>query len=262
MTTSPFHHSTDPHPGDGVLLALHDKERDDVFDEAREAELELGHRHLDQCDECQARLADIAAQSSRVRESLSFITVPYVTADDFHRRVAAASARRVATRYRPPAWQAAAVVLVVVAAAAAAATRPIRTWIRHRAESPAAAERAPVQLPATTPQAADRAGATVSFAPAGPEFTVRFDSVPETGALTVGSTTENDISARVVSGAGTGGDALVVLPGELRVRNSSRSRANYAVSVPSLAKRLRVIVAGQMVFDGAPRTVIQLHSRR
>jgi hypothetical protein len=52
-----------------------------------------------------------------------------------------------------------------------------------------------------------------------------------------------------------------VLPGELRVGNSNESRANYAVSVPSLVKRLRVIVAGQMVFDGPPRTVIQLHSQ-
>ncbi|HSQ32259.1 MAG TPA: hypothetical protein VLN49_20530 [Gemmatimonadaceae bacterium] len=262
MTTPPFDHSTDRHPSDGVLLALHDNEREDMFDEARETELDLGHRHLDQCDECRARLAEIAAQSRRVRESLSFIPVPSVTAHDFHRRVAVANARRVATRYRRPAWQAAAAVLVVAAAAAAAATGPIRDWIRHRAESPAAAERAPAQSPATTPQAADRSGATVSFAAAGPEFTVRFDSVPETGALTVGGTTEADISARVVSGAGTGGDALVVLPGELRVRNSSRSRANYAVSVPSIVKRLRVIVAGQMVFDGTPRTVIQLRSQR
>lgn len=262
MTTPPFDRSADPHPNDGVLLALLDREREDMLDEARDAALDLGRRHLELCDDCRARLADIAAQSRRVHESLSLIPVPSVTADDFHRRVAVASARRVATRHRRPAWQAAAAVLVVAGAAAAAATGPIREWIRHRAESPAAAERAPAQSPATTPPPADRSGATVSFAPTGPEFTVRFDSVPETGALTVGSTTQTDISARVVSGAGTGGDALVVLPGELRVRNSAGSRASYEVSVPSIVKRLRVIVAGQMVFDGTPQTVIQLDSRR
>ena len=262
MTTSPLDRSTARHPSDGVLLALHDNEREDMFDEAREAELDFGHRHLDQCDECRARLAEIAARSRHVRESLSFIPVPSVTLDDFRRRVAVASTRRVSTRYRRPAWQAAAAVLVVAGAAAAAASGPVRGWIRHRAASRAAVDGAPIQQPAMTPQPADRSGATVSFAPAGPEFTVRFDSVPETGALTVGSTTAAEISARVVSGAGTGGDALVVLPGELRVRNSSRSRANYAVSVPSIVRRLRVTVAGQTVFDGVPGTVIQLRSRQ
>lgn len=244
-----------------MLLALHDHEREDMFDDARESELDLGRRHVEQCDDCRVRLAVIGAQARHVRESLSFISVPSITADDFRRRVAAAGTRRIATRGRRPAWQAAAAVLVVAGAAAAAATGPIRAWIRHRAESPPA-ERVPVQSPATTVQPADRSGATVSFAPAGPDFTVHFDSLPNSGVLTVGNTTAAEISARVVSGAGTGGDALVVLPGELRVRNSSRSRANYAVSVPSIVRRLRVTVAGQTVFDGVPGTVIQLRSRQ
>ncbi|HTJ20767.1 MAG TPA: hypothetical protein VL383_00165 [Gemmatimonadaceae bacterium] len=260
--TTPLDHFSDPHASDGVLLALHDNERENMFDEARESELDLGRKHVDQCDACRARLAEIAAQSSRVRESLSLIPVPSITAEEFHRRVAAASSRRIATRVHRPAWQAAAAVLVVAGAAAAAATGPIRAWIRQRSESPPAVERAPVRPPATTAQPLDRSGAIVSFAPSGAQFTVRFDSVPETGELTVAGTTATDISARVVSGAGTGGDELVVLPGELRVRNSSRSRANYAVAVPSIVTRLRVIVAEQTVFDGTPRMVVPLRPRR
>ena len=263
MTTSPFDHSTNQHPSDGVLLALHDKERDDMFDEAHEAELAFGRRHIGECDECRTRLAGIAAHSTRVREALACLPVPPITADAFRRRLAQASARRTVPRWRRPAWQAAAAVLIVAGVAAAAAAGSIRVWLRHRAERPVAGQRSPTQRAAATPQESlDRTGATVSFAAGGPEFTIRFDSVPVTGVLTVDSATAADITARVVSGAGTGGDAMVVLPGKLRVRNSTGSRASYAVSVPRVVTRLRVIVDGRTVYDGAPRMVVQLHPAR
>lgn len=263
MTTSPFDRSTDRHPSDGVLLALHDKEREDMFDEAREAELEFGRRHVERCNDCRTRLAGMAAHSTRVREALASIPVPSITADAFRRRLAQASARRTVPRWRRPAWQAAAAVLIVAGVAAAAATGPIRVWLRHRAERPAAEQRSPTQRPAATPQESlDRSGATVSFAAGGPDFTVRFDSLPVAGVLSADSATGADIIARVVSGAGTGGDAMVVLPGELRVRNSTGSRASYAVSVPRVVTRLRVIVAGHAAYDGAPRVVVQLHPPR
>ena len=263
MTTSPFDHSTNQHPSDGVLLALHDRERDDMFDEARDAELAFGRRHIGECDDCRTRLAGIAAHSTRVREALTSIPVPSSTADAFRRRLAQASARRTVPRWRRPAWQATAAVLVVAGVAAAAATGPIRAWLRHRAERPAAEQRSLTQRAgATTQESVDRSGATVSFAVSGPDFTVRFDSLPVAGVLTVDSATAADITARVVSGAGTGGDAMVVLPGELRVRNSTGSRASYAVSVPRVVTRLRVIVDGRTVYDGAPRIVVQLHPAR
>ena len=263
MTTSPFDHLTDRHPSDGVLIALHDKERDDMFDEAREAELEFGRRHVEQCDDCRARLVDIAAHSTHVREALASIPVPAIAADAFRHRLAQASARHTVPRWRRPAWPAAAAVLVVAGVAAAAATGPIRAWLRHRAERPAPEQRSPtLPRPAMPLESLDRSGATVSFAATGPDFTVRFDSLPDAGVLTVESTTAADITARVVSGAGTGGDAMVVLPGELRVRNSTASRASYAVSVPSVVTRLRVVVAGHAVYDGAPRIVVQLYSGR
>lgn len=258
MTTSPFDHSTDRHPSDGVLLALHDGERD----ETGGAELDAGRRHVERCGDCRARLAVIAARSSRVRESLSFIPVPADTTGALRRRVAAASGRRAVPLWRRPAWHAAGGMIVIAGVAAAAATGPVRAWMRHRLESPM--ERgAPVQPPAAAaPQSVDRSGATVSFAATGPGFTVRFDSLPVAGLLTVDGTTADEISARVVSGAGTGGDAMLILPGELRVRNSTAARASYAISVPRVVTRLRVIVAGRVVFDGTPRTVVRLNPAR
>jgi hypothetical protein len=104
-----------------------------------------------------------------------------------------------------------------------------------------------------------RTGQTVSFAATSPDFTVRFDSLPRVGLLTVIGTAAPEISARVVSGAGTGGDAMVVLPGELRVQNTTSSLASYELRLPGIVTRLRVVVAGRVVFDGAAPTVVRLH---
>jgi hypothetical protein len=187
--------------------------------------------------------------------------VPPITADAFRRRLAQASAQGAVPRWRRAAWQAAAAVLIV--AGAAAATGPIRVWMRHRTERPAPEQRSPTPRPATTAlESHDRSGAAVSFAARGPDFMVRFDSLPVAGTLTVDSATGPDITARVVSGAGTGGDAMVVLPGELRIRNSTGSRASYSLSVPHVVTRLRVIVAGSSVYDGPPRMVVQLRPVR
>ena len=98
----------------------------------------------------------------------------------------------------------------------------------------------------------------MSFAATDSTFTVRFDSVPAAGTMRANRTTGDQISARVATGAGTGGDAMVVLPGELRVRNASAARASYELELPALVTRLRVIIAEQVVFDGAPPAVIRL----
>jgi hypothetical protein len=91
-----------------------------------------------------------------------------------------------------------------------------------------------------------------TFAASGPEFTLRLDSLPRAGALTIERATANEISAPVTSGAGTGGDAMVVLPGELRLRNASSSRPSYTLTLPRDVIRLRVVVAGRVLLDGPP----------
>ncbi|MGH9887958.1 MAG: hypothetical protein ACREBE_20665 [bacterium] len=102
----------------------------------------------------------------------------------------------------------------------------------------------------------------MSFAPSGPHFTMRLDSLPADGQLTLERTGADEISAQVTNGAGTGGDALLVLPGELRVRNTSAARASYAVLVPRAVDRVTVVVGGRSIFDGAPPARVTLHVGR
>lgn len=252
MTTSEVEQPMESHVSDGVLLALYDEQRD--------AELESGRHHLAHCVDCQARLDAIAARAKHVRGALAAIPAPSVAKAELRRRVVEAqkrSARRAISRR--PGWLAAAAIVILAGAAAAF---PIRIWIRGRlAESRTEhATPQPVVTPAAQPS--NRSGATVSFATTGPDFSIRFDSLPAVGNITATRTPMDQISARVVSGAGTGGDALVVLPNELLVRNTSAARASYEVAVPAAVTRLRVIVAGRVVFDGAPPATISLNPSR
>jgi hypothetical protein len=235
---------------DGALLALHDG--DDA--------LEANHEHVARCADCRSRLDALAARASAVRRSLEAIPVSPSNENEFLRRVGAARAHRARPVWRRPGWQAAAAMIVVAAAAAAS---PIRGWIQRQL-GPSRAE----VVTASPPRSVDSArtdsrsggGATVSFAPAGPAFTLRFDSLPAAGLLTIDRTASAAISARVASGAGTGGDDFVVLPGELRVRNLASSRATYLVSVPSTVTRVEVIVGGRPIYSGAPPAVVRLRS--
>lgn len=239
--------SSNAHVDDGVLLALHDGAGDYVGDADR--------AHLAQCAACQARLSVIRSQSAIVRTSLESIDVPPPDTAAWRARLAASRHAQQVRRREQSVMKA--VALLTIAVAAAAASPPVRRWIVARVSGPAPA---PI---VTAPRVhADSApatsGATVSFAPVGGEFTVRLDSVPAAGVLVVERTAAEEISARVVSGGGTGGDAMVVLPGELRLRNAATSRASYAVTLPVAVVRLRVIVGGRAVFDGPPHGSVRL----
>ena len=87
---------------------------------------------------------------------------------------------------------------------------------------------------------------------------MRLDSLPAAGVLIIGRTTGASFSVHVTAGAGTGGDEMVVLPGELDVRNTSASRASYTVSLPQTVVRFRVVVAGRAVFEGSPPARVRL----
>jgi len=248
VTTTAAGQTQGRHLTDGVLLALHDGESDDA--------LEASHEHLARCTECRSRLDETAWRASAVRRSLESITVVALNENEFLRRVGATRSNRARPVWRRSAWQAAAAVIVVVAAAAAS---PIRAWIARQHEpSRAKVVTASPLRRVDSARTESRSGTTVSFAPSGPSFTLRFDSLPAAGLLTIGGTASTAVSARVVSGAGTGGDDVVVLPGELRVRNSASSRATYSVSVPAAVTRVRVLVGGRSIFDGAPPAVVRL----
>jgi hypothetical protein len=237
----------EPHASDGVLLALHDEQHG--------ADLESGRRHLDRCAECQARLNVIAAQATQVSIALAAIPTVTVSKDDLRRRAGQARANHGQPIWRRPEWLAAAALVLLVGAAAAS---PIRHWLRRRQAEPRIEHAPPQASVSPSAQPIDRSGATVSFAATGSSFTIRFDSMPAAGSLTARGTTSDQIAARVVTGAGTGGDAMVVLPNELLVRNSSGARAGYELMLPRVVTRLRVIVAERVLFDGAPPTTIPL----
>jgi hypothetical protein len=247
MTTAVLDHLMTPHLSDGVILALTDGERGADFHDAE--------RHLEQCDVCSSRRLVLASYSHRVRESLAAIPRVSVSVDEFRRGIAV-RARRATPVWRRPAWQAAAVVMILAGAAVAS---PVRSWIQaliaHRAGSTA---QSPQSTGGAATQPRQQREASISFAPAGPTFIVRFDSMPLEGLLSADTTSETEITARLISVPGTTEDAFVVLPGELRVRNRGSSRASYGLSLPPLIRRFRVTVAGQRVFDGPPPAVVPL----
>jgi hypothetical protein len=248
VTASNASHSPDRHPSDGVLLALHDGESGGTLDADRV--------HVDHCADCQTRLAAIQNNSATVRQALAAIVVPPLDTDAVRRQLAATHATRVVPLWRWPATLAASVLIVATAMTAAAG--PLRHWIaEHMSRSNG---RATVVRPSSTSVESQRpvSGSTVSFAVVGSEFLVRLDSLPAAGELTIERVTTDKISARVSAGVGTGGDAMVVLPGELLLRNTASSRASYTLALPHEVVRLRVIVAGRAVFDGSPPKEVKL----
>lgn len=227
------------HPADAVLLALHDAEaRPDVV-AARE--------HVEWCNECRTRLDLVRAHTRHLREALDAIPVPPFDPTALRRRLDEQRlARRIVPLWRRPAMQI--VAAVVAVSAAAAVVRPLRTLIDH----PRPSRERVVAPVVAAPTRQDGSGSTVSFLPTGDTLTLRFDSSQSEGVLVIERTMAPEISAQVTSGADSVGDAMVVLPGELRLRNSIASRASYRVLVPGAIERVRVFVAGRALVDGLP----------
>jgi len=248
VTASKASRSPDRHPSDGVLLALHDGESGGALDAER--------AHVDQCAACQTRLAAIQNNSVSVRRALAAIVVPPVDTNAVRRQLIAAHAARVSPLWRRRAIMAASVL--VVASAMTAAAGPLRRWIVQRVSGPNGP--GSVVQPSNTPVESKRpvSGPTVAFAVARPEFVVRLDSMPAAGELIIQPATTDKITARVSDGFGTGGDTMVVLPGELVLRNTASSRASYTLALPTDVVRLRVIVAGRVVFNGSPPNKVKL----
>lgn len=248
MTASKASHSPDQHPSDGVLLALHDGESGGTLDVHRV--------HVGQCADCQLRLKAIRNHSTTVRRALAAIVVPPLDTDAVRRQLAATHAAVVVPLWRRPATLAASVLIVVTAVTAAAS--PLRHWVVEHLSGSTTRAVVPRRSSASAESQRPVSGSTVSFAAVGSEFIVRLDSLPAAGELTVERATTDKISARVSAGIGTGGDAMVVLPGELLLRNTASSRASYTLSLPRDIARLRVIVAGRAVFDGSPPKEVKL----
>jgi hypothetical protein len=105
----------------------------------------------------------------------------------------------------------------------------------------------------------------VWFHPGDDELVIRFEAQPRAGTLELSAGQDPRASAQIVAGAG--GEAFVVLPSELRVRNTAGSVADYRVVLSPRIRRVRVVVHDEtfraVTVDVAPamRRVIALGSQ-
>jgi hypothetical protein len=238
------------HATDGDLIRLLDME-------TTTADAELG-AHVTDCAECTARLGQLRQRSKRLGALLRATDRPPVDArrirppfDELG--VARLRARRHAMRpWMRPGVRAAAGLLLL--AGVAAASPAARTWVLERVARLRARPAPPSARPPASQAPRGSVGATVFFAPpAGGELAVHFDERQAAGTLELVSGNDDRASAQVAARAGT--EALLVLPGELRVRNGPASTADYRVTLPASVRRVRVHVG-----PGAPPIVVDLQA--
>jgi hypothetical protein len=210
-----------PHPDDGVLMAMLDREI--VDDDLR--------RHVEGCELCTARAGKLRRSSDAFRELLATVPVPAV---ERQRMLARTSTRR------PGRWSGAiaAGALFIVAGVAVAAM--VGDW-----GSSTSVERNRVGLPTpvapSTTSPRIRSSAIVSFAP-GVVLEIRISSVQRDGVLELRNGEGELASVRSIGFEPS--DEIIVLPGAVRIGNVASSRASYSLSIPAGVQR--VIVA----FDG------------
>jgi predicted anti-sigma-YlaC factor YlaD len=236
-----------PHASDGEIIAFLDGEHASLAESVR--------RHLEECDACRERRDRFSEYATFVHTELSTISVPVVDQDLFAKRVAS-RARTSKPVWRRPRWVAAAAVAGLAAVATAS---PARRWLRSFVDRPAVNQSAQPTISPAMPKSSS--GGSVSFVPTSAIFTLLLDSVPAAGVLVVETARDDKITASVVSGAATGGDAFVVLPAELRIRNTTQARASYHIAVPRSVTQFRAIVAGSVIFDGSAPASITLSRR-
>jgi hypothetical protein len=134
--------------------------------------------------------------------------------------------------------RAAAAILLLAGVAAAS---PARGWILERVlwhgSEPTTPHRVVTDQP-PQPVPEQIAGSIVRFAPESDELVIRFAVRPAAGSLTLVVGEDVRSSAQIVSGAR--GEAFLVLPSELRVRNAPGSLAVYQVMLSPAVRHVRV----------------------
>jgi anti-sigma factor RsiW len=239
--------SADRHITDGDLIGLLDGEastsRSDV------------ETHVDTCVVCTARLAQLQQRSAQVRKLLGAVDGPPID----RARLLPSSGRGAEMRrsrerrfWSHAGLRAAAGLLL---AAGIAAASPARDWILDRMTGRhAIANRNQPRRPTTAPtrRPGQAAGSVVRFPAESDELLVRFAARPTGGTLTVLAGTDSLSSAQVVSGVNE--EAFLVLPNELRIRNTPDSRADYQLIVSSIIRRVAVHVG-----DTGRREITTIH---
>jgi hypothetical protein len=249
MTTEEARHSTD-----GELVRL----LDDEF-ESGDADVAT---HLNTCAACRSRLETLRRRSTLFSEALAAAAPGPVDAarvrPPFERLHAdGARRRRRRTIWSSAALRAAAAILLLAGVAAAT---PARAWIlervaRLRGAATSSEQRAPVLAP--TPRPALEPSSAVFFTPASEVLVIRLEARQAAGALEVIAGPEPRSSAQLLGAVSE--EAFLVLPSELRIRNTSRSVASYRVVLSAGIRQVRVVAGGgaspqETAFDVGPET--------
>ena len=214
---------------DDVLMRILDEQASDDEHAALES---LGHL-------ASARLWALREASERFREAVAAVPIP-----------ALPPMPTVSVRRRTLEAKAAIIALLLVAGAAVAmpstralatdAARKVVSWITGATADPAEPDVEP-------------GGATVRFAPNGAVFAVTIESSQQGGSVVFVRSQGGEIIAQAMSDA-----ELVVLPGELLIRNRAQSGEDIVVSVPASVTDLRLRVGGvsRVVSFGAEQRVV------
>ena len=195
--------------------------------------------HAAGCVPCQSRIDVLRRRRARLTEMLLATDAPQPVAPNVADVLARAAQRGAATRHRfrrPTRRMVAAAGLILSGAALAA--QPVGRWVMARWQKS--------ELPSPVPPAANTGAdpapspAAIAFIPHPGEFTIRFDSVPASGTLTLRRAADTRVIAVITDGSRD--ESFFVLPDGLRIRNSATSVASYHVSLPPGVARVRVRV--------------------
>jgi anti-sigma factor RsiW len=220
------------HPDDGALVRRLDGAADDGERGALDA-------HLAACRACAARADALARRSALVAAALAADAagappVPFGWGDVTWRATARAAARR-----RTLGWRVAAGL--ALAAGAAAAAPVAARWARRTPAPPQTTAARAVAPIAPSPHAASAEPTSVAFAPGGSTLRVVVAEPQAAGVLELRAADAPGPVVAAVLGDAIGAQ-LLVLPGELRVRNAPARGASFRLTLPPGVRRVEVRV--------------------
>ena len=214
------------HPTDGALQELLDAE-------GPLAERERLEAHLSICPDCAARCATLARELATMRRLLDLPAPPRasLTVDR--------TIRRGRVRFPRHPWLIAAAATMLIAVAAGATVARSKLQVAARA---AWALVRPARRPVEPQTALSAREAGVAVAP-GSLTEIAFDAPQPEGLIVVALVDTTQLTIRA-----TGPVTYQVGAAKVLVHNAA-STATYDVAVPRKAARVRIFVAGRVVFD-------------
>ena len=235
-----------PHIDDGDLIRLSDGECSP--EEAKQI-----RTHIDDCSECKDNSDTLAntsvAFSSLLAELEPTVPLEVVRGGDLGAPTLPPKTHRFQF-VSPRAMKAAAVLAVTVLVFTATPARALflQGWEVLRSLVTATTSELPIsdEVPEiATPEPSS----VISFTPRGPTFRLEFTRRPASGTLVLLFDSAATASAGLVGGDGT--DGIVLLPGGLRVHNSTSSFGSYQLQLPLSLSSVHVYMAGsvELVID-------------